>query len=160
MVAAIAISGRLDFDPMNDTLLNEDGEQIKLDIPVGLELPPKGFAVDENGYLAPTQDGSFVNVKVAEDSERLELLQPFEPIEDSELKEVKLLIKAFGKCTTDHISMAGPWLRYRGHLDNISNNCLIGAVNAYNKKTNFVMNQLTGEYGVCLIHNVSIKQRE
>ncbi|MGB3775724.1 MAG: aconitate hydratase [Leeuwenhoekiella sp.] len=147
MVAAIAISGRLDFDPMNDTLMNEDGEQVKLDVPVGLELPPKGFAVDENGYLAPTEDGSSVDVKVAEDSERLELLEPFEPIQDSELKEVKLLIKAFGKCTTDHISMAGPWLRYRGHLDNISNNCLIGAVNAYNKKTNFVKNQLTGEYG-------------
>ena len=147
MVAAIAISGRLDFDPMTDTLLNEDGEQVKLDVPVGLELPPKGFAVDENGYLAPTEDGSSVEVKVAEDSERLELLEPFVPIQDSELKEVKLLIKAFGKCTTDHISMAGPWLRYRGHLDNISNNCLIGAVNAYNKKTNFVKNQLTGEYG-------------
>ncbi|MGO4911056.1 aconitate hydratase [Leeuwenhoekiella sp. W20_SRS_FM14] len=147
MVAAIAISGRLDFDPMNDTLLNEDGEQVKLDIPVGLELPPKGFAVDENGYLAPTEDGSSVTVKVAEDSERLQLLEPFTPIQDSELKEVKLLIKAFGKCTTDHISMAGPWLRYRGHLDNISNNCLIGAVNAYNKKTNFVKNQLTNEYG-------------
>lgn len=147
MVAAIAISGRLDFNPMTDTLLNEDGEHVRLDIPVGLELPPKGFAVDENGFLAPTEDGSSVDVKVAEDSERLELLKPFEPIKDSELKEVKMLIKAFGKCTTDHISMAGPWLRYRGHLDNISNNCLIGAVNAYNKKTNFVMNQLTGEYG-------------
>lgn len=147
MVAAIAIAGRLDFDPMTDTLLNEDGEQVKLDIPVGLELPPKGFAVDENGYLAPREDGSSVEVKVASDSERLELLKPFEPLQDSELKEVKLLIKAFGKCTTDHISMAGPWLRYRGHLDNISNNCLIGAVNAYNKKTNFVKNQLTGEYG-------------
>ncbi|MCC4213392.1 aconitate hydratase [Leeuwenhoekiella parthenopeia] len=147
MVAAIAISGRLDFDPMNDTLLNEDGQEVKLDVPVGLELPPEGFAVDENGYLAPTEDGSSVEVKVASDSERLQLLTPFEPIQDSELKNVKLLIKAFGKCTTDHISMAGPWLRYRGHLDNISNNCLIGAVNAYNKKTNFVKNQLTGEYG-------------
>ncbi|WP_442845481.1 aconitate hydratase [Leeuwenhoekiella sp. H156] len=147
MVAAIAISGRLDFDPMNDTLLNEDGQEVKLDVPVGLELPPEGFAVDENGYLAPTEDGSSVDVKVAPDSERLQLLTPFEPIKDSELKNAKLLIKAFGKCTTDHISMAGPWLRYRGHLDNISNNCLIGAVNAYNKKTNFVKNQLTGEYG-------------
>ncbi len=147
MVAAIAISGKLDFDPMNDTLINEDGQEVKLDEPQGLELPPKGFAVDENGYLAPTKDGSSVNVKVASDSERLQLLTPFEPIQDSELKNVKLLIKAFGKCTTDHISMAGPWLRYRGHLDNISNNCLIGAVNAYNKQTNFVKNQLTGEYG-------------
>jgi len=147
MVAAIAISGRLDFDPMNDTLLNEDGQEVKLDEPVGLELPPKGFAVDENGYLAPTEDGSSVEVKVAGDSERLELLEPFLPIKDSELQGVKLLIKAFGKCTTDHISMAGPWLRYRGHLDNISNNTLIGAINAFNKKTNFVKNQFTGEYG-------------
>ncbi|PHR97657.1 MAG: aconitate hydratase [Leeuwenhoekiella sp.] len=147
MVAAIAISGKLDFDPMNDTLINEDGQEVKLDEPQGLELPPKGFAVDENGYLAPTEDGSSVDVKVASDSERLQLLTPFEPIQDSELINVKLLIKAFGKCTTDHISMAGPWLRYRGHLDNISNNCLIGAVNAYNKKTNFVKSQLTGEYG-------------
>ncbi|MAZ27222.1 MAG: aconitate hydratase [Cytophagaceae bacterium] len=155
MVAAIAISGRLDFDPMTDTLLNEDGEEVKLDVPVGLELPPKGFAVDENGYLAPTADGSSVEVKVASDSERLELLTPFEPIKDSDLKNVKLLIKAFGKCTTDHISMAGPWLRYRGHLDNISNNCLIGAVNAFNKKTNFVKSQLTGEYD-----GVPLTQRE
>ncbi len=147
MVAAIAISGRLDFDPMNDTLLNEDGIEVKLDEPVGLELPPKGFAVDDNGYLAPTADGSSVDVKVAPDSERLQLLTPFEPIKDSELQGVKLLIKAHGKCTTDHISMAGPWLRYRGHLDNIANNTLIGAVNDFNKQTNFVKNQLTGEYG-------------
>ncbi|MFC7356980.1 aconitate hydratase [Jejudonia soesokkakensis] len=147
MVAAIAISGRLDFDPMNDTLLNEEGEQVKLDMPKGIELPPKGFDVEDNGYVAPPEDGSNVEVKVAEDSERLELLTPFEPIKDSEMQGMKLLIKAFGKCTTDHISMAGPWLRFRGHLDNISNNCLIGAVNAYNKKTNFVKNQLDGEYG-------------
>mgnify|MGYP003132082239 CR=1 FL=1 len=147
MVAAIAIAGRLDFDPMNDTLINEDGEEVKLDEPVGLELPPKGFAVDDNGYLAPTEDGSSVEVKVASDSERLQLLEPFVPIKDAELQGVKLLIKAFGKCTTDHISMAGPWLRYRGHLDNIANNTLIGAVNAFNEQTNFVKNQLTGEYG-------------
>lgn len=147
MVAAIAISGRLDFDPMNDTLLNEEGQEVKLDVPVGLELPPKGFEVDDNGYLAPKEDGSSVEVKVAKDSERLQLLEPFQPIKDSELQGVKLLIKAFGKCTTDHISMAGPWLRYRGHLDNIANNTLIGAVNAFNKKTNFVKNQFTGEYG-------------
>ena len=147
MVAAIAISGRLDFDPMNDTLLNEDGQEVKLDEPVGLELPPKGFEVDDNGYLAPKEDGSSVEVKVSRDSERLQLLEPFLPIKDSELQGVKLLIKAFGKCTTDHISMAGPWLRYRGHLDNIANNTLIGAVNAFNKKTNFVKNQFTGEYG-------------
>ncbi|WGF92659.1 aconitate hydratase [Aequorivita marisscotiae] len=147
MVAAIAISGRLDFDPMNDTLLNDEGQEVKLDEPRGLELPPKGFEVDDNGYLAPREDGSSVEVKVANDSERLQLLEPFVPIKDSELQGVKLLIKAFGKCTTDHISMAGPWLRYRGHLDNIANNTLIGAVNAFNKQTNFVKNQFTGEYG-------------
>jgi aconitate hydratase len=147
MVAAIAISGRLDFDPMNDTLINEDGEEVKLDMPHGLELPPKGFDVEDNGYLAPTEDGSSVEVRVATDSERLQLLEPFEPIQDAELQGVKLLIKASGKCTTDHISMAGPWLRFRGHLDNISNNTLIGAVNAFNDQTNFVKNQLTGEYG-------------
>jgi aconitate hydratase len=147
MVAAIAISGRLDFDPMNDTLLNEEGEQVKLDLPKGIELPPLGFDVKDNGYLAPKADGSSVDVKVASNSERLQLLTPFEPIKDEELQGMKLLIKAFGKCTTDHISMAGPWLRFRGHLDNIANNTLIGAVNAFNKKTNFVKNQLNGEYG-------------
>lgn len=147
MVAAIAISGRLDFDPMNDSLLNEDGEYVKLDEPRGIELPPKGFAVDDAGYIEPMADGSGIMVKVSPTSERLQLLAPFEPIKDSELKDVKLLIKAFGKCTTDHISMAGPWLRFRGHLDNISNNTLIGAVNAFNKKTNFVKSQITDEYG-------------
>ena len=147
MVAAIAISGRLDFDPMNDTLVNEEGEAVKLDEPRGIELPPLGFDVEDNGYLEPVEDGSGINVKVNPSSERLQLLTPFEPIQDSELKGVKLLIKAFGKCTTDHISMAGPWLRYRGHLDNIANNTLIGAVNAFNKKTNFVKSQLDGEYG-------------
>lgn len=146
LTAAIAIAGRLDFNPMTDKLINEDGEEVMLDEPTGWELPPKGFEVKENGYLAPREDGSSVVVKVAEDSERLQLLTPFTPIGDS-ITGAKLLIKAFGKCTTDHISMAGPWLRFRGHLDNISNNCLIGAVNAYNKKTNFVKNQLTGEYG-------------
>lgn len=147
MVAAIAISGRLDFDPMNDTLINEDGQEVKLDEPRGIELPPEGFEVDDNGYIAPKEDGSSVEVRVAPDSERLQLLDSFEPIKDSELQGVKLLIKAFGKCTTDHISMAGPWLRYRGHLDNIANNTLIGAVNAFNQQTNFVKNQLTGEFG-------------
>lgn len=146
IVAAIAISGRLDFDPMTDTLTNEEGQEVKLDVPVGLELPPQGFEVEDNGYLAPKKDGSSVEVKVAKDSERLQLLEPFLPIQNAELQGVKLLIKAFGKCTTDHISMAGPWLRYRGHLDNIANNTLIGAVNAFNKQTNFVKNQLTGEY--------------
>jgi aconitate hydratase len=147
MVAAIALSGRLDFDPMNDTLLNEDGKEIKLKEPEGIELPPKGFEVDDAGYLAPDEDGSGVEVIVAKDSERLQVLEPFVPISSDSLQNMKLLIKAFGKCTTDHISMAGPWLRYRGHLDNISNNTLIGAVNAFNKKTNFVKNQLNGEYG-------------
>ncbi len=146
MVAAIAISGRLDFDPMNDTLINEDGEEIKLDEPLGIELPPNGFEVEDAGYLEPKEDGSSVTVTVDPKSERLQLLDPFAPITPESLQGVKLLIKAFGKCTTDHISMAGPWLRYRGHLDNIANNTLIGAINAYNKKANFVKNQLNGEY--------------
>ncbi len=146
MVAAIAISGRLDFDPMNDTLINEDGEAVKLDEPKGIELPPLGFDVKDSGYVEPVEDGSNVDVSVSPTSERLQLLTPFQPI-GKEINGAKLLIKAFGKCTTDHISMAGPWLRFRGHLDNISNNCLIGAVNAFGKKTNFVKNQLTGEFG-------------
>jgi len=147
MVAALAIAGRLDFDPVNDSLINQDGEEVKLDPPSGLELPPSGFAVEENGYVAPQEDGSQVEVVVKEDSERLQLLSPFQPWDQQNLMGAKLLIKAHGKCTTDHISMAGPWLRFRGHLDNISNNCLIGAVNVFNQKTNFVKNQLTGEYG-------------
>ena len=147
LVAAIAIAGRLDFNPLTDTLTNDKGEQVKLDEPTGFELPPKGFAVEDNGYQAPAEDGSHVEVVVALDSNRLQLLEPFAPWEGTDLKGMKLLIKAFGKCTTDHISMAGPWLKYRGHLDNISNNLLIGAVNAYNKETDKVKNQLTGEYG-------------
>ncbi|MBT8311389.1 MAG: aconitate hydratase [Flavobacteriaceae bacterium] len=147
LVTAIAIAGRLDFNPITDTLINEEGEEVKLDEPRGYELPPEGFAVEDAGYIAPKEDGSAVQVVVATDSERLQLLEPFEPITPESLTGMKLLIKAFGKCTTDHISMAGPWLRYRGHLDNIANNTLIGAVNAYNKKTNFIKNQLTGEYG-------------
>ncbi|WP_104736302.1 aconitate hydratase [Hanstruepera ponticola] len=145
MVAAIAISGRLDFDPMNDTLINEEGQEVKLDEPKGIELPPLGFDVEDAGYVEPVADGSHVEVSVSPTSERLQLLTPFEPI-GNEIKGAKLLIKAFGKCTTDHISMAGPWLRFRGHLDNISNNMLIGAVNAFNKKTNFIKNQFTGDY--------------
>ncbi|GAA4274496.1 aconitate hydratase [Aquimarina gracilis] len=145
LTAAIAVAGRLDFNPITDKLINEEGQEVMFDEPTGWELPPKGFQVEDAGYLAPVEDGSKVEVVVDPNSERLELLTPFEPIGD-EIKGAKLLIKAFGKCTTDHISMAGPWLRYRGHLDNISNNCLIGAVNAYNKKTNFVKNQLNGEY--------------
>jgi aconitate hydratase len=147
MTAAIAIAGRLDFNPLTDKLINEDGEEVMLDEPTGWELPPKGFEVKENGYEEPQKDGSGVVVKVSPDSERLQLLEPFTPIAVDNLQGMKLLIKAFGKCTTDHISMAGPWLRFRGHLDNIANNTLIGAVNAFNQKTNFVKNQLTGEYG-------------
>ena len=147
MVAAVAISGRLDFNPITDSLINEAGEEVRLDPPVGLELPAQGFEVEDNGYLAPVEDSSGVEVIVKPDSERLQLLTPFAPWDGQNLMGAKLLIKAYGKCTTDHISMAGPWLRFRGHLDNISNNCLIGAVNAFNQKTNFVKNQLTGEYG-------------
>ncbi len=147
MVAAVAISGRLDFNPINDTLINQDGEEVKLDPPTGMELPPSGFDVKDNGYLEPVEDGSSVQVVVKDNSERLQLLTPFKPWDGQNLSGAKLLIKAHGKCTTDHISMAGPWLRFRGHLDNISNNCLIGAVNAFNEKTNFVKNQLSGQYG-------------
>ena len=145
MVTAIAISGRLDFDPVNDFLINTDGNKVKLTPPYGKELPPSGFDVEDAGYIEPIKDGINVGINVNPKSERLQLLIPFKPI-GNEIKNAKLLIKAFQKCTTDHISMAGPWLRYRGHLDNISNNCLIGAVNIFNKKTNFVKNQLTGEY--------------
>ncbi len=146
MVAAVAIAGRLDFNPMTDTLTNKNGEEVKFDEPTGFELPPKGFDVEDAGYEAPVKDGSSVEVVVSPESERLQLLSPFTPI-GNKIDNAKLLIKAFGKCTTDHISMAGPWLKYRGHLDNISNNCLIGAVNAFNKETDKVKNQLSGEYG-------------
>ncbi|EAY28608.1 aconitate hydratase [Microscilla marina] len=147
MVAAIAISGRLDFNPMTDKLTNESGEEVMLEEPTGMEFPPKGFDVEDSGYVAPPADGSNVEVVVAPDSKRLQLLTPFEPWDGKNITGAKLLIKAFGKCTTDHISMAGPWLRYRGHLDNISDNCLIGAVNAFGKETNKVKNQVTGKYG-------------
>ena len=144
MVAAIAISGKLDFNPITDTLTNTNGEEVKLAEPTGHELPSAGFAVEDNGYQAPAADGSGINVAVAPDSQRLQLLAPFAPWDGQNINGAKLLIKALGKCTTDHISMAGPWLRYRGHLDNISNNCLIGAVNAYTEATNAVTNQLDG----------------
>lgn len=147
ITAAIAIAGRLDFNPLTDSLVNENGQEVMFDEPTGWELPPNGFEVKDAGFLAPDEDGSGVEVRVSPTSERLQLLEPFVPIRDEELQGVKLLIKAFGKCTTDHISMAGPWLRFRGHLDNISNNCLIGAVNAFGKKTNFIKNQLTDEFG-------------
>lgn len=147
LVTALAIAGDLNFNPLTDTLTNDKGEQVKLDAPSGFELPVKGFAVDDPGYQAPAADGSGVTVAVAPDSKRLQLLAPFAEWEGTDLKGLKLLIKAKGKCTTDHISMAGPWLKFRGHLDNISNNMLIGAVNFYNEKTDNVKNQLTGEYG-------------
>jgi aconitate hydratase len=147
LVTALAIAGRLDFNPLTDTLTNENGEQVKLDAPTGYELPPLGFAVEDAGFQAPAEDGSSVEVVVSPTSDRLQLLEGFKPWEGTDLKGLKLLIKAKGKCTTDHISMAGPWLRFRGHLDNISNNMLIGAVNAFNDKTDTVLNALTGEYG-------------
>jgi aconitate hydratase len=147
IVTAFAIAGDLTFNPMTDTLTNEAGEQVKLDEPMGIEQPINGYAVDDAGYQAPAEDGSGVNVIVSPTSDRLQLLAPFAAWEGTDLTGLKLLIKAKGKCTTDHISMAGPWLKYRGHLDNISNNMLIGAVNYYTEKTNSVKNQLTGEYG-------------
>lgn len=147
LTTALAIAGTLDFNPMTDTLPNEKGEQVKLDPPYGEELPIKGFDVKDPGYQAPAEDGSNVEVVINPESNRLQKLEPFNEWDGNDIKGAKLLIKVAGKCTTDHISMAGPWLRYRGHLDNIANNTLIGAVNAFNGKTNHVKNQLTGEYG-------------
>jgi aconitate hydratase len=146
MVAALAISGRLDFNPLTDALLNDNGEEVMLKAPFGDELPKRGFAVEDAGFQAPAEDGSSVQIAVSESSDRLQLLAPFDAWDGKNISGAKLLIKAFGKCTTDHISMAGPWLRFRGHLDNISNNMLIGAINAFNQKTNSVKNQLTGVY--------------
>jgi len=147
IVTALAIAGDLTFNPLTDTLTNAKGEQVKLDEPKGIELPIKGFAVEDAGYQAPAADGSKVTVLVAENSSRLQLLAPFAAWEKQDIKGLKLLIKAKGKCTTDHISMAGPWLKFRGHLDNISNNMLIGAINFFNDTADTVKNQLTGEYG-------------
>lgn len=147
VVTAMAIAGTIAFNPITDTLVNDKGEIVKLSEPVGYELPPKGFDVEDAGYQAPAADGSQVQVAVDPASQRLQLLQPFTAWEGTDIKGLKLLIKAKGKCTTDHISMAGPWLKFRGHLDNISNNMLIGAVNFYNEKTDNVKNQITGEYG-------------
>lgn len=146
IVTAFAIAGKLTFNPLKDKLKNENGEEVILDEPTGVELPPKGFSVEDPGYQPPAADGSKVEVVVNPQSQRLQLLTPFPAWEGTDLKGLKLLIKAKGKCTTDHISMAGPWLKYRGHLDNISNNMLIGAVNAFNDKTDSVKNQLTGTY--------------
>ena len=147
LTTALAIGGTLTFNPLKDTLTNENGEEVMLDEPQGIELPPKGFDVEDAGYQEPADDGSGIEVVVAEDSDRLQLLTPFDPWDGQNITGMRLLLKAYGKCTTDHISMAGPWLRFRGHLDNISNNCFIGAINAFNKKSNTVKNQLTGEYG-------------
>ncbi len=146
LVTAMAIAGDLGFNPLTDTLINEDGEEVRLEAPTGDELPPRGFDVKDPGFQVPAEDGSGVQVVVSSTSDRLQLLAPFDPWDGKNITGAKLLIKAFGKCTTDHISMAGPWLRFRGHLDNISNNMLIGAVNAFNQKTNSVKNQLTGDY--------------
>lgn len=147
IVTAFAIAGDLTFNPMKDTLTNENGEQVMLQPPLGIELPPMGFDVIDAGYQKPARSGKNVKVKVNVKSDRLQLLAPFQPWEGTDLTGLKLLIKAKGKCTTDHISMAGPWLKYRGHLDNISNNLLIGAVNYFGEATNKVKNQLTGEFG-------------
>jgi aconitate hydratase len=147
IVTALAIAGDLTFNPLTDKLKNKDGKEVMLDEPSGYELPIKGFAVDDPGYQAPAADGKGVQVLVSPTSDRLQLLAPFPAWEGTDLKGLKLLIKAKGKCTTDHISMAGPWLKYRGHLDNISNNMLIGAINAFNDKTDTVKNEITGEYG-------------
>lgn len=147
LTTALAIAGSLTFNPLTDYLTNDKGEKIKLEEPKGIEMPLKGFAVDDAGYQSPAADGSNIEVLVSPTSDRLQILDPFPAWEGTDIYNLKLLIKAKGKCTTDHISMAGPWLKYRGHLDNISNNLLIGAVNFFNEKTNSVKNQLTGEYG-------------
>lgn len=146
IVTAFALAGKLTFNPKKDFLVNEKGEKVKLEEPSGLEMPPRGFAVEDAGYQAPAKDGSAVDISIDPNSERLQLLEPFEPWDGKNITGMKLLIKAKGKCTTDHISMAGPWLRYRGHLDNISNNMLIGAINFFNGKADSVKNQLTGQY--------------
>ncbi|MEL6123366.1 MAG: aconitate hydratase, partial [Bacteroidota bacterium] len=140
LVTAIALSGKLGFNPITDTLTNDQGEEVRLEPPTGYELPPNGFDVKDAGYNAPAEDGSSINVVVAPDSNRLQLLTPFKTITNDQLQQMRVLLKAKGKCTTDHISMAGPWLKYRGHLENISNNCFIGAINAYNDKANHVAN--------------------
>lgn len=147
IVTALSIAGDLYFNPLTDTLINENGENVKLDPPLGDEFPPKGFTSDDLGYVVPAENGSSIEIKINPNSDRLQLLHPFLINNSKDFTNLKLLIKAEGKCTTDHISMAGPWLKYRGHLENISNNMLIGAVNYFNNETNKVKNQLTGEYG-------------
>lgn len=147
IVTAMTLAGDMTFNPLTDTLINEEGHAVKLDEPTGYEMPPKGFEVKDAGYLPPPASGAGVSVNVSPTSDRLQLLEPFAPWNGSDITGIRLLIKAKGKCTTDHISMAGPWLKYRGHLDNISNNLLMGAVNFFNDKTNAVLNAETGEYG-------------
>ncbi|MEM6318365.1 MAG: aconitate hydratase [Bacteroidota bacterium] len=147
IVTAMAMAGDLGFNPLTDTLTSEDGKQVKLDPPVGVELPPKGFDVEDAGFIPPIEDGSGVEVIVKPTSNRLQLLTPFKPLSQDQVKDMRVLIKAKGKCTTDHISMAGPWLKFRGHLENISQNCYIGAINAFNDSTNNVLNVETGEFG-------------
>jgi len=147
IVTALAMAGTIAFNPITDTLKNDKGEEVKLDEPKGFELPPLGFAVDDAGFQEPAKDGSQLQVVVKADSHRLQLLAPFPEWEGTDLMAMKLLIKAKGKCTTDHISMAGPWLKFRGHLDNISNNMLIGAINFFNDQTDSVKSQVTGEHG-------------
>jgi aconitate hydratase len=145
IVTAMAIAGDLTFNPLTDTLTNENGEQVTLDAPYGDELPEKGFDVQDAGFVAPMEDGSGIEIHVDPNSKRIQLLTPFEPWDGNDIKGLRLFIKAYGKCTTDHISMAGPWLRYRGHLENISGNLMLGAINAFTKKANS-KNFLTGEY--------------
>jgi aconitate hydratase len=146
IVTAMSISGSMKFNPLTDTLINEAGEEVKLEAPHGYELPPTGFAVEDAGFQAPAEDGSGIEVKVNPGSDRLQLLEPFKPIRPEQVRDMRVLIKAKGKCTTDHISMAGPWLKFRGHLENISQNCLIGAINYFNEKTNTVLNYVADEY--------------
>ena len=146
IVTALVFAGNLNFNPLTDTLINEDGEEVRLDPPTGVELPPKGFEVEDAGYLAPAAEGFKLQVSVDPASDRLQLLTPFQPITPDQVKGMRVLLKAQGKCTTDHISMAGPWLKYRGHLENISNNCFIGAINAFNGDANNVLNIEEGKY--------------
>jgi aconitate hydratase len=147
IVTALTLAGNITFNPLKDFLINESGQHVRLDEPLGEELPPNGFEVKDPGYLAPPENAAGVTVSVSPDSDRLQLLEPFAPWNGKDIRGMRLLIKAKGKCTTDHISMAGPWLKFRGHLDNISNNLLMGAVNFFNEKTNAVKNPDTGEYG-------------
>ncbi|MCK4698700.1 MAG: aconitate hydratase, partial [Bacteroidales bacterium] len=146
IVTALSIAGNLTFNPIKDTLTNEEGKEVKLSEPEGLEFPAAGFEVEDRGYQHPAEDGSEVVINVNPDSERLQILTPFTEWDGNDMKDLNLLIKAKGKCTTDHISMAGPWLRYRGHLENISKNLLIGAVNYFNNETNHIKNQLIVDY--------------